>query len=88
MGGKSRKATFSLQEDVLTALSEVVARGAAPSKNALVDRALRRELKELQQQLTAAAWKEAVLDPLFMRDLGEVEDAFMEADAETTGGTA
>ncbi len=88
MGGKSRKATFNLREDVLTALSEVVARGAAPSKNALVDRALRRELKELQRQLTAAAWKQAAQDPLFMRDLGEIEDAFMDADAETAGGTA
>ncbi len=88
MGGKSRKATFSIREDVLTALSDVVARGAAPSKNAVVDRALRRELKELERQLMADAWRQAALDPLFMRDLGEIEDAFMEADAETAGGTA
>jgi hypothetical protein len=88
MGGKSKKATFSLHEDVLTALSEVVARGAAPSKNALVDRALRRELNELQRQLAAAAWREAAQDPLFMRDLGEIEDAFIDADAETAGGNA
>jgi len=86
MGGKSKKATFSLHEDVLTALSEVVARGAAPSKNALVDRALRKELKELQRQLVAASWREAAQDPLFLRDLGEIDEAFMDADAETARG--
>lgn len=88
MAGKSRKATFNLHEDVLAALTEVVARGATPSKNALVDRALRRELKELQRQLLAASWREAAQDPLFMRDLGEIEDAFIDADAETAGGNA
>lgn len=88
MGGKSKKATFSLHEDVLTALSEVVARGAAPSKNALVDRALRRELKELQRQLVAASWRAAAEDPLLLRDLGEIDEAFMDADAETARGTA
>ncbi|MDI6771684.1 MAG: hypothetical protein QME77_03760 [bacterium] len=87
MAGKSRKATFNLHDDVLAALSEVVARGAAPSKNAVVDRALRRELKELQRQLAAAAWREAAQDPLFMRDLGEIDEAFMDADAETARGT-
>ncbi len=80
---KSRKATFSLHEDLLAALNEAVARGAAPSKNALVEQALRRELKEIRRRILAAAWEEAARDPLFMRDVQEIQEAFKSADAET-----
>lgn len=52
-----------------------------------MDRALKRELKELQRQLVAASWREAAQDPLFMLDLGEIAEAFMDADAETAVGT-
>lgn len=31
MGARAKKATFSLREDVLAAVNEVVARGATPS---------------------------------------------------------
>ncbi len=80
---RSKKATFSLREDLLEALDEVVARGAAPSKNALVDHALRRELREIRRRALAAAWEEAARDPLFMRDVQEIQEAFKSADAET-----
>lgn len=83
MPAKTRKATFNLHEEVLAALDEAVSRGAAPSKNAFVDHALRKELKTVRQQIMAAAWKEAAQDPHFMLDVREVEDAFAEADAET-----
>lgn len=39
---KTRKATFNLDGDILAALDDAVAKGAARSKNDLVDRALRR----------------------------------------------
>lgn len=80
---KSRKVTFSLHEDLLATLNEAVARGVAPSKNALVEQALRRELKEIRRRVLAAAWEEAARDPLFMRDVQEVQEAFKSADAET-----
>ena len=66
MNVKTKKATFNLHTDVLTALDEVMAQGIAPSKNALVERALLKELKELRNQARKAMWQEAVKDPLFI----------------------
>ncbi len=83
MPAKTRKATFNLHEDVLTAIDEAVRRGEAPSKNALVERALARELAELRRRERAGRWREAAQDPLFMKDLEETEEAFRSADAET-----
>jgi len=83
MPGKAKKVTFSLHEDVMQAVDEAVARGAAPSKNALVERALVHELRELRRQARRTLWDEAARDPLFLRDLAEVEDDFRSADAET-----
>lgn len=45
-------------------------------------------LTALRRQLVAASWRAAAQDLLFMRDLGEIEDAFIDADAETSGGNA
>ena len=59
MGSSARKVTFSLHEDVLVALDEAVARGTAPSKNAFVERALRKELQEIRRQQREALWQEA-----------------------------
>ncbi len=80
---RTRKATFNLDERLLEDLSEAVGQGAANSKNAFVDRALRRELNEVRRQTRKALWEEAARDPLFQRDIAEVEADFEEADAET-----
>ncbi|MCX6003397.1 MAG: hypothetical protein NTX46_03060 [Chloroflexi bacterium] len=86
MGVKTKKATFNLHTDVLDALDEAMAEGVAPSKNALVEQALLKELKELRRQARKARWQEALKDPLFLKDIGEVESDFRYADAETAGG--
>ncbi len=78
-----RKATFNLHEEVLQAVHEAVERGAAPSKNALVERALKKELRELRRAARRDAWDRASKDPLFLREVAEVEEAFAHADAET-----
>ena len=83
MRGKAKKATFSLHSDVLSALDEATARGAAPSKNVLVERALVKELKELQRQMRQAQWREGAKDPLLLKDISEIEAIFKSADAET-----
>ena len=85
---KTRKATFNVREDVLARLDEVVAQGGARSKNALVERALLREFEELRRQGRTRAWLEARADPLFMRDVAEVDQAFALADEETARGIA
>ena len=82
MREKTKKATFSLHVDVLAALDEAMSRGAAPSKNALVEQALVKELKELKRRERDALWLEAAKDPLFLKDIQDVEDDFRYADAE------
>ena len=86
MPEKTKKATFNLYPDVLAALNEAMAQGAAPSKNALVERALLKELKELRRQARQAQWREAAKDSLLLKDVEEIETAFQSADAETASG--
>jgi hypothetical protein len=76
------KATFSIRRDLLEAVAAAVARGAAPSKNALVERALQHELRELRRRTVAAEWAQAAKDPLFLRDVQETQEAFSSVDAE------
>jgi len=83
MRTKTKKATFNLHPDVLADLDEAMARGVAPSKNILVERALVKELKGLQKQERQAKWKAAAKDPLLIKDLNEIESDFQSADAET-----
>jgi hypothetical protein len=83
MREKTKKATFNLHTDVLSALDEIMAQGIVPSKNALVEQALLKELKELRRR--QSLWQEAVEDPLFLKDISEIEEDFKYADAETAG---
>lgn len=84
MRGKTKKATFNLHTDVLAALDDITARGIVPSKNALVERALLKELKELQRQSRQRLWQEGAKDALLIKDIEDVENAFRIADAETS----
>lgn len=86
MREKTKKATFNLHPTVLAALDQAVTQGMASSKNVLVEQALLRELKELRRQRRKAQWEEAARDPLFLKDIEEIETAFMSADAETARG--
>ena len=83
MAGKTKKATFNLHITVLDELDEVMTRGMAPSKNALVEQALVKELKELRRQERKTLWQEAAKDSLFLKDMKQVEADFQYADAET-----
>jgi len=85
MSGKTKKATFNFHPDVLAALDEAMAEGVAPSKNALVERALVRELKELRRRARQARWEEGAKDPVLLKDISEVGVAFQSADVETAG---
>jgi len=85
MSTKAKKATFNLHIDVLHALDEAMSRGIAPSKNALVEQALIKELNELRRQARKVQWQKAAKDPLFLKDIADVEADFKYADAETAG---
>ena len=83
MRGKTKKATFNLHTDVLSALDKIMAQGMVPSKNALVEQALLKELKELQRQARQRLWQEGAKNTLLLKDMEDVEAAFRTADAET-----
>lgn len=83
MRGKTKKATFNLHTDVLIALDDVVAQGEIPSKNALVEQALRKELNELRRQARQKSWQEGAKDTLLLEDVKDVEANFETADAES-----
>jgi hypothetical protein len=83
MRPRTRKATFNLHVDILAALDKALADGAVPSKNALVEQALIKELNEIRRQTRKALWQDAMKDPLFLKDIQEVESDFKHADAET-----
>ena len=83
MRGKTKKATFNLHIDVLAALDKIMAQGIVPSKNALVEQALLKELKELQRQARQRLWQEGAKDALLIKDIEDGENAFQIADAET-----
>lgn len=84
MSVKTKKATFNIHTDILETLDEVMMQGMAPSKNALVEQALVKELKNLKHQARMAHLQEAMKDPLFLKDIEEVEADFRYSDAETT----
>jgi len=83
MATKTKKATFNLHTDVLAALDEVMSQGKVKSKNTFVERALLKELNEMRRQERQKLWEEAAQDPLFLKDIEEIEIAFRSADAET-----
>jgi len=80
---RSQKRTFSLSGGLISALDQMVAEGFAPSKNALVERALINELRQFRRQQRATAWKAAAKDPKFMREVAILEEEFRSADQET-----
>lgn len=85
MSQKTKKATFNLSPNILAELDKAMMDKAAPSKNALVERALTRELKELRRQARKARWIEGTTDSALLKDISDVEVSFQYADAETAG---
>jgi len=47
---------------------------------------LRKETKKLTQQTRKALWQEAAKDPLFLKDVVEIDNDFKYADVETMIG--
>jgi Arc/MetJ-type ribon-helix-helix transcriptional regulator len=83
MREKTKKVTFNLPTDVIADIDEIMNSGLVRSKNALVEQALVKELKELKRQERKTLWQEAANDPLFMKDIEDVEADFLYADADT-----
>jgi len=85
MSPRTKKATFNVSSDVLAALDEAVSSGAAPSKNAFVERALVAEIRQLEKQARKTRWEQAARDEALLKDIGDVEREFASSDGETAG---
>lgn len=83
MPEKTKKATFNLHVDILKGIDEAMKKGMAPSKNALVEQALIKELKEMRRSTRKARWEAAAKDPLFLKDIAQIGREFKSADSET-----
>jgi len=80
---ESVKVTYSLPEDLVDELREVVREGPAPSYSAFVEGALRRAVNEEKERQLAAEFAEATEDADFMSDMDEVRKDFDVVDAES-----
>lgn len=80
---KGVKFTFVLPNSLAQDLREAVEKGVAPSQNALVREALKREMKRLRKEAIAADMREAAKDPLFMQDLEECMRDYAELDRDS-----
>jgi len=76
MRGKTKKATFNLNPDVLAELDRAMEKGVASSKNALVERALVKELDELKSGARKGRWEESAGGTARFMDICQVEVAF------------
>lgn len=77
MANQPKEVTFSLPGDVIDALDEAVSAGAAPDKNVFVEQALLRELREHRRRIRRVRWETAMQDPLFLKDISDVEQDFL-----------
>jgi Arc/MetJ-type ribon-helix-helix transcriptional regulator len=79
----SVKVTYSLPGDLIDDVRSVVSEGAAPSYSAFVEDALREAVRRERERQLAQEFREAVEDPLFIKDLEDTQKDFEHADAET-----
>jgi len=77
-----KKTTYVLDESTLDQVKEIVGRGLYKSMNAFVETAIKDELEKIKQEELQEAILEAGQDPLFLADIGEIENDFRYADFE------
>jgi Arc/MetJ-type ribon-helix-helix transcriptional regulator len=77
-----RKVTYSLPEELVDTIAEVVRDGAAPSYSAFVEEALREGVRNARERALARAFSEAAEDPSFLADIDETLRAFQHVDRE------
>lgn len=80
---EAKNATFLLPCHLIDQMEAAVSSGAVPNKTALVEQALAHELAAIHRQSRRVLLDEAMRDPLFLRDLAEVERDFAHSDAES-----
>ena len=71
-----RKTGWQVRQSVADAVREAVEAGAAESQNALVERALVRELKAVRRKRVYEAYASAAADPVFMEEMRATASVF------------
>ncbi len=77
-----RKVTYSLPEELVDSITEVVRDGAAPSYSAFVEEALKEGVRNARERALAQAFNEAGEDSSFLADVDETMRAFRHVDRE------
>ena len=81
-----RKVTYSLPEELVDSIAEVVRDGAAPSYSAFVEEALKEGVRNARERALARAFHEAGEDASFLADVDETMRDFRHVDRETDEG--
>jgi len=81
-----KKATFAIEETVLSEVKQIVDAGLSRSASSFVETAVRMEMARIKGDRLRKAMLEASQDPLFLADLREVKKDFATVDFEE-GGT-
>lgn len=66
---RAQKRTFALHDSLIQALDQMVTSGVAPTKNAVVERAIMELFSAFLQRRKAADWKVAASNPDFLKDI-------------------
>ena len=78
------KRTYNLTPATLRTVRELADEyHAAPTQDAVVELAVAELARRLRDAAEARLWDAAAADPAFIREAGELEDAFAGADRET-----
>ncbi|MEW6217659.1 MAG: ribbon-helix-helix domain-containing protein [Candidatus Bipolaricaulota bacterium] len=79
-----KKVTLTLPADLMAEVQALVAEGRAASQSAFVADALAQTIRQVQAARLREEFRCAAADPLFLRDVEEIEQAFLAADGEAT----
>jgi Arc/MetJ-type ribon-helix-helix transcriptional regulator len=79
----SEPTTLALPSDLLAALDRMVREGRAPSRDRLIENALRRELAQLRRSALDAEFRYMADDAGYLRDVHQILGEFARADWES-----
>lgn len=77
-----KKATFVLDEQVMTEAKQIVEKGFFKSMNSFVESAIRDEIEKIKKERIRKAIIEASKDTMFLSDIKKIEEDFKYADFE------
>lgn len=80
------KTGYRIPRSLVSMVREVVEAGEARSQNEFVERALRRELRALEQQRLYEAYAKAAADAAFMADMDDAAKVWANAEGDGLAG--